>query len=375
MSDSTRDSSIPSREKKARAHSRPLEQKPAPAESRQVKTALLEQEALYRSVIASMAEGVVVHDSSGAIRACNPSAESILGLTADQMMGKTSMDPLWRAVYEDGSPFPGETHPAMHTLATGQTCMNVIMGIYLPDSSLRWITANSQPFFLPGSARPDAVISTFTDVTSHMQAVNQARFQAHLLGEVRQAVMAITLDGDYLYLNPYAEELFGVRSEEVLGQHFTNGLGNINTSAAGLAIRQEVFAAGKWKGEVTLNDIRGNPLFLEATVGLFKHRNGQAAGYIIVTEEISLRKQVEADLHQLNASLEQRVQDRTAELNETNRRLREKITELEQAQNVLNAVAAGACGYILKDDIVEHLGEAIEAAALGGSYFSPSLLV
>ena len=69
------------------------------------------------------------------------------------------------------------------------------------------------------------------------------------------------------------------------------------------------------------------------------------------------------------------MQDRTAELNETNRRLREKITELEQAQNVLNAVAAGACGYILKDDIVEHLGEAIEAAALGGSYFSPSLLV
>ena len=47
----------------------------------------------YRSVVTAMAEGVVVQDASGAILACNPRAEQILGLTVAQMQGRTSVDP------------------------------------------------------------------------------------------------------------------------------------------------------------------------------------------------------------------------------------------------------------------------------------------
>ena len=70
--------------------------------------------------LAALSEGVVMHAASGAIVACNPAAERILGLTRDQMTGRTSIDPRWRAVHEDGSPYPGETHPAMLTLRTGE---------------------------------------------------------------------------------------------------------------------------------------------------------------------------------------------------------------------------------------------------------------
>ena len=70
-------------------------------------------ESLPESVIDTIAEGIVVHDASGAIVMANPGAERVLGLTADQLMGRTPYDARWRAVHEDGSPFPGETHPAM----------------------------------------------------------------------------------------------------------------------------------------------------------------------------------------------------------------------------------------------------------------------
>ena len=66
---------------------------------------LQEAEERYRSVISAMAEGLVLQDSNGKIVSCNESAERILGLTADQMMGRTSIDPRWRAVRPDGSPF------------------------------------------------------------------------------------------------------------------------------------------------------------------------------------------------------------------------------------------------------------------------------
>jgi PAS domain S-box-containing protein len=74
---------------------------------KEAEDALRMSEARYRSVIAATQEGIVLLDADGGIRACNGSAERILGLSADQMMGRTSLDPRWRAIHEDGSPFPG----------------------------------------------------------------------------------------------------------------------------------------------------------------------------------------------------------------------------------------------------------------------------
>ena len=70
----------------------------------------------YQSVIAAMQDGIVIVDADGGIRACNSSAERILGLSAEQIIGRTSLDPRWRAIHEDGSPFPGETFPVAVTL-------------------------------------------------------------------------------------------------------------------------------------------------------------------------------------------------------------------------------------------------------------------
>ena len=124
-----------------------------------------ENGSILGAVFEAMAEGVVVQDRTGPILACNSSAERILGLTADQMIGRTSLDPRWRAVHDDGSPFPGETHPAMVTLRTGEPCSGVIMGVHRPDQSMTWILINSRALIASGEASPQAVVTTFTDIT------------------------------------------------------------------------------------------------------------------------------------------------------------------------------------------------------------------
>ena len=69
--------------------------------------ALSEREEQLRSIVTAMAEGVVLQDARGAIVSANAAAERILGLTRDQLDGRTSIDPRWRSVREDGTPFPG----------------------------------------------------------------------------------------------------------------------------------------------------------------------------------------------------------------------------------------------------------------------------
>jgi len=136
-------------------------------EPRRIQEALGESEERYRSVISAMQNGIVILDSNGAIRTCNASAERILGLSAEQMMGRTSLDPRWRAIHEDGSPFPGDTFPAAVTLRTGQPCSDVVMGVYKPDGELTWISINSQPLFRPDQVRLAGVVASFSDITAH----------------------------------------------------------------------------------------------------------------------------------------------------------------------------------------------------------------
>lgn len=168
--------------------------------------ALQESEQRYRSVVTTMAEGIVLQDRNGTIRTCNDSAKRILGLSRQQMMGRTSLDPNWRAVREDGSPFPGEEHPSMVTLRTGKPCSNVVMGVHKPDQTLTWISINSQPLFRADEPFPYAVVSSFADITArkiaetHLEhakeaaeAANRAKstFLANMSHELRTPLNAI----------------------------------------------------------------------------------------------------------------------------------------------------------------------------------------
>lgn len=138
-------------------------------EHRRTLEALRDSEERYRSVMASMQDGVVLFDPDGGIRACNASAERILGLTAEQITGRTARDPRWRTIHEDGSPFAQDDYPVMVTLRTSRPCPDRIMGIHKPDGTLTWVSINAQPLFRAGETTPYAVVSTFSDISRRKQ--------------------------------------------------------------------------------------------------------------------------------------------------------------------------------------------------------------
>jgi PAS domain S-box-containing protein len=159
-------------------------------ERKQAGEALRDSEERYRTLFETMAQGVIYWAAYGAILMANPAAERILGLALDQMQGRTSLDPLWRPIHEDGSDFPGETHPAMVALQTGQPVRDVVMGVFNPqDDDYRWIDINAIPQFRPGEDRPYQVYTTFDDITERKRAeaaLQRRTAQVRLLFEAGQ---------------------------------------------------------------------------------------------------------------------------------------------------------------------------------------------
>jgi PAS domain S-box-containing protein len=142
---------------------------------KQAELALRQSDERYRSVIAAMQDGIVLLDADGSIRACNASAERILGLSADQMLGRTSLDPRWGAIREDGTPFPEESRPPVVTLRTGKPCSNVVMGVRRPDGTVIWLSVNSQPLLNPDGTTLAGVVACFADVTDRRRTEEALR--------------------------------------------------------------------------------------------------------------------------------------------------------------------------------------------------------
>lgn len=162
---------------------------------RRAEFGLRQSEERFRTLVTAMGEGLVLQDATGAIVESNPQAERILGLDHEQMLGRVSMDPRWRTVRVDGSPLPGEEHPAMITLRTGRLSTNAVFGVHRPDGELRWINVNAEPIMRPGEARPVAVVATFADVTERLleqqkrqELLAQIERDAHIKGELLREV-------------------------------------------------------------------------------------------------------------------------------------------------------------------------------------------
>jgi two-component system CheB/CheR fusion protein len=181
----------------------------------------LADSAELRTLVTSMAEGVVVHSASGEIVLANAQACTLLGLTEGELFGRDSFDPRWRAVHEDGSPFPGEEHPAMVALRTGREVRDVVFGVRNPaEERHRWLVVSAAPRFRPGEPSPCEVFSTFSDITELRLASERLaqalRFNQEIISSVGAGITVYDRNLCYVAWNPFMERLTGTPAQDVL---------------------------------------------------------------------------------------------------------------------------------------------------------------
>ncbi len=190
-------------------------------ERMQTEEALRDSESKYRRLFETMVQGIVYQSSDGSITSANPSAEKILGLTLDQMQGKTSMDPDWNAINEDGKPLKGDDHPAMVALRTGRVVENFIMGVANNrTNNYTWISVTATPQFKPGESKPYQVYATFDDITESKIALNklqesEERFRTLFQG-ANEGIFLLSEDGnELLAVNESFARMHGYTLEEM----------------------------------------------------------------------------------------------------------------------------------------------------------------
>ncbi|WP_199248518.1 PAS domain S-box protein [[Phormidium] sp. ETS-05] len=252
---------------------------------KQVQAALEKSEGRYRSLVSAMSEGVVFQDAKGKIITCNQAALNILGLSLTEILGSTSFDSSWRAIREDGMPFPGEEHPAMVTLRTGQPCSNVIMGLEKSDGAIVWISINSEPVLSP-DGNLDGVVTSFTNITKRKLDENilrrqEAQLEA-IVNNIYDALLIVDADGIIRFVNPAAMNLFARDRDLLISQK----LGLPLSDTAEISIVQPSGETRVGEMKVTSVDWEGENAFL------------------ISLRDITQRRQAELKLRQTSARLE-----------------------------------------------------------------------
>ncbi|MFC1556076.1 PAS domain S-box protein, partial [candidate division KSB1 bacterium] len=185
-----------------------------------VLNALKKSEEKYRTLFETMTQGVVYQNADEYITSANPAAERILGLSLDQMQGKSSMDPDWKSIYLDGTDFPGELHPAMIALKTGREVKNVIMGVYHPKEKKHvWININAVPQFRPDEEKPYKVHATFEDMTERKNAEEALYRTRFSIDKAVDSIFWITKDGRFFDVNEAACSELGYSKDELLNMY------------------------------------------------------------------------------------------------------------------------------------------------------------
>jgi PAS domain S-box-containing protein len=185
--------------------------------------ALRENEEQFRLLIHRIQAAVVVHGADTQIIASNPKAHELLGLTEDQMLGKTAIDNDWKFLDADGKEMPLEEYPVNRVLATQKTLRDFTVGICRSEKNdLVWVLVNANPVF-DNKGNIQQVIVTFVDITERKQTeekLRESELKFKLIAENIENVFWMSTCGieKMVYVSP-GYDILWESSREDLYQH------------------------------------------------------------------------------------------------------------------------------------------------------------
>ena len=254
---------------------------------------LAENEQRLRTILSCMSEGILVLDQNAKFVYSNPSFTRLLGLTVEQVEGRTPLDPKWQVIHEDGSPYPGDTHPSLRTLKTGEPVHNDIQGIYTEDGRLNWVRVNSEPMFRPGSKEVTGVVVTFTDITESRANEQQLLLTAQVFECSHEAIVIADSDRNILAVNRAFSEITGYHTDEAIGRTMLFHSVDEDQSGDEGSLWETVKQKGHWRGETCNRRQNGVTYHELASISSVTDQQNKISHYICVGADITERKNAE----------------------------------------------------------------------------------
>ncbi len=191
-------------------------------ENKRMEQELRHSEEYMRLLFESVQAGIVVQQRSGQIKLANAMACEILGMSQEEMCNRTSSDPVWEMILEDGTPVAGEDHPSMVALHTGKPVRNALRGLFSSAlETTKWIIINSEPILLNDEKQPTEVLATFLDVTELKKvqsalSESEARFRS-IFSSSPVGMLLAGQSGHIVSTNQRIVSLFRSSEAELLG--------------------------------------------------------------------------------------------------------------------------------------------------------------
>lgn len=284
-------------------------------QQKQAEAALQKSESRYRELIDNLSIGFVIHEADTRISFCNLIACELLGLSMDQIMGKTAIDPTWHFIREDGTRMPLEEYPVYRALSTQQPFKDYVLGINRFNLSRVWVLVNAFCEF-NGDHQLSQVVIMFVDITPLKEAedkIQQTRnFLQALLNHLPVAVFVKNIKpekfGVFQFWNKTSEQLFGISAETAIGKTVYDFFPREQAEFFDHKDR-EVLQKGSSEDipeEIISSLNLGNRWLHTVKIPIYDEQH-QPQYLLCFSEDITNKKQVEAERQELNQVMENAV--------------------------------------------------------------------
>ena len=224
------------------------------------------------------------------------------------------------------------------------------------DGSYKWILArgiaqrNEQ-------GKPIRMVGSQQDISDRKRAeaaLSESEARYRLLAEnANDMISTHTCEGVFLYVSPASRHLLGYEPDQLLGRSLYEFFHPTDVAAW----QRTYTVVGRLPEEYTTTyRVRrrdGNYVWFETTSRAISSTSSTAEPMILcISRDITLRKQAEEEIARFNDELEQRVQERTAQLEVLNE-LKDEL--LERERSARTQAEAAQAKIKIYEDIVENL--------------------
>lgn len=153
------------------------------------------------------------------------------------------------------------------------------------------------------------------------KGADELRDKADLLNLTHDTIFVRDMNDLITYWNNGAQLAYGWIADEVVGKQTTHQLLKTVFPEPLDDITAELVNTGRWEGELAHTRRDGTQIVVASRWTLKRNEEGKPVAILETNNDITERKQAEDQLRKLNDELEQRVVDRTAELEAINKEL------------------------------------------------------
>ena len=169
--------------------------------------------------------------------------------------------------------------------------------------------------------KPKAILEVNNDITNWRRAEEKLTRLATAVEQSGDSIVITDTEGNIQYVNPAFEETTGYTSDEVMGKNPRFLKGGRAKVEYYQNLWKTITSGAEWTGHFTNRKKDGTLFEEEASISPVRDSAGKIISYVAVKRDVTEGMRAQEEIRQLNEELEQRVADRTAQLQAANKEL------------------------------------------------------